>query len=72
MMRMLNIKYEIIEKENPSFIEGRCGEILIKNKPIGILGEINPCFLKNNKIKMPVSSLELDIEKLQGTYSLLY
>jgi len=64
LMRMLNKEYEIKETENPSFINGRCGEILINGKSIGILGEISPRVLKNNKIKMPVASLELDIEKL--------
>ncbi|VVB78947.1 Phenylalanine--tRNA ligase beta subunit [uncultured archaeon] len=64
LMRMLDIKYEIREAENPSFITGRCGSIIVNNKPIGIIGEIAPFILKNNKIKMPVASLELDIENL--------
>lgn len=64
LMRMLNIEYEIKETEHPSIITGRCGKILINNKPIGILGEIAPFVLKNNKIKMPVAILELDIETL--------
>ncbi len=64
LMKMLDIKYEIKETENSSFISGRAGEIIINNKPIGILGEINPTVLKNNKIKMPVASLEISIEEL--------
>tara|TARA_Y100000310_G_scaffold288212_1_gene313659 strand:- start:4913 stop:6562 length:1650 start_codon:yes stop_codon:yes gene_type:complete len=69
LMRMLDIEYEIKEIENPTFITGRVGEIIIKNKEnkekvIGIIGEITPSVLKNNKIKMPVASLEIDIENL--------
>ena len=68
LMRMLNIEYKIKETENPTFIEGRIGEIIInkdnKKQTIGILGEISPTVLKNNKIKMPVSSMEIDIEML--------
>ncbi len=64
LMRMLNLEYEIKESEHPSFISGRCGTILIKNKPIGIMGEIAPFILKNNRIKMPVASLEMEIESL--------
>ncbi|MBD3252741.1 phenylalanine--tRNA ligase subunit beta [Candidatus Pacearchaeota archaeon] len=66
LMRMLNKEYEIIETEHPAFIKGRCGEIILKNiqKPIGILGEIHPNYLKNNKIKMPISSLEINISDL--------
>ena len=72
LMRMLNINYEIRESENSSFIDGRCGQIIIisenkelNNKSIGILGEIAPFILKNNKIKMPVASLELEIDLLK-------
>ncbi|MBS3079167.1 phenylalanine--tRNA ligase subunit beta [Candidatus Pacearchaeota archaeon] len=64
LMRMLDIEYEIKEAEHPSFITGRCAKLMINNKPAGILGEINPFVLKNNKIKMPVSSIEMDIEML--------
>src|SRR3989344_471939 len=64
LIKMLNLKYEIKEFSHPSFIEGRCGEIIVKNKSLGFIGEIHPCILKNNKIMMPVSSLEIDIEKL--------
>jgi len=60
--RMLDINYEIQETQHPSFINGRCGKILLNEKEIGILGEISPTVLKNNKIKMPVAGLEIDIE----------
>ena len=63
-MRMLGIEYEIKETQHPSFIEGRTGEIIVNKKPIGILGEISPCVLKNNKIKMPVASMEINIKNL--------
>ncbi len=61
LIRMLDLKYEIIETSHPSFIEGRCGKIIINNQEAGILGEISPTVLKNNRIKMPVASLELNI-----------
>jgi len=64
LMRMLEKKYEIKETENSSFITGRCGEIIINNKSAGIIGEINPTVLKNNKIKMPVTSLEISLDQL--------
>ncbi|MFA5855957.1 MAG: phenylalanine--tRNA ligase subunit beta [Candidatus Pacearchaeota archaeon] len=65
LTRMLDKKYEIEECENPSFILGRCAKILIKGKVIGIMGEIAPFILKNNKIKMPVALLEIDLEALR-------
>ncbi len=65
LMRMLDVEYEIKEKVNKSFIDGRCGGIVIGGGEVGVLGEINPIVLKNNKIKMPVASLEISIEGLQ-------
>ena len=64
LMRMLGIEYEIKPIENQSFIDGRCGAIIVDNKEIGTIGEINPTVLKNNKIKMPVASLEMSVEEL--------
>ena len=64
LTRMLDITYEIKEKSNPSFIEGRCGSVVVNDKEIGVMGEINPTVIRNNKIKMPVASLELEIGDL--------
>lgn len=64
LARMLDFKYEIKEYIHPAFIDGRCGQVIINKKPAGVIGEISPNVLKNNKIKMPVSSLEIDIEYL--------
>jgi len=64
LTKMLNISYEIQETQHPSFIDGRCGEILINNKPAGIIGEISPTVIRNNKIKMPVALLEMSVQCL--------
>lgn len=64
LMRMFEKEYKIQEIDNPSFIKGRCGEIMIDGKSVGVLGEISPTVLKNNKIKMPVASLEIGISWL--------
>jgi phenylalanyl-tRNA synthetase beta chain len=64
LTRMLDISYEIKETEDQSFIDGRAGKIIINNKEIGIIGELKPIILKNNKIRMPVASLEINIDNL--------
>lgn len=64
LMRMLNINYKIEEGEMDYFIEGRCGKIIAENKEIGTIGEVSPFVLANNKIKMPVVSMELNIENI--------
>jgi len=64
MMRMFDLEYEIKEVEREGFIDGRTGEILIDGKSVGIIGEVSPSVLRNNRIKMPASSLEINIDNL--------
>ncbi len=66
LFRMLNLKIEIKEPSETSkwFIDGRVGEILLENKSIGYLGEINPRTLTNWKIKMPVSLCEIEMKEI--------
>ncbi len=61
---MLKIKFEISNPESlPNhFIDGRVGEIKFSGKIIGYFGEIHPKILKNFKIKMPVSVLEICLD----------
>jgi phenylalanyl-tRNA synthetase beta chain len=66
LFRMLNLEFTIKEpSEFPKhFIDGRVGEIIFKDKSIGFFGEIHPKILRNWKIKMPVSLLEIDLESI--------
>ena len=54
--------YEVKPEKNPSYIDGRCGEIYFRNKMIGEIGEIYPEVLLNFKLEYPVSAFELNIE----------
>lgn len=64
LMRMLGINYEIKETQNPSFIKGRTGKVLVNGNEIGILGEIHPQIIENFKIKFPVCAMELNLSNL--------
>ncbi|OGJ15407.1 phenylalanine--tRNA ligase subunit beta [Candidatus Pacearchaeota archaeon RBG_13_36_9] len=64
LMRMLDKEYKIEETENLCFIPGRVGKIITEGKEIGLLGEISPSVIENWNLKMPVSSLEIEIEEL--------
>ncbi len=61
LFKMIDKEYKIKETEHLGFISGRAGEIIINNQSIGIIGEIHPRVLRNWKIKMPVSALEIDL-----------
>ena len=57
-------EYEIKPGKNPMYIEGRCGEIFVKKKKVGTVGEIYPGILLNFKLEFPAAAFEIDIEKL--------
>jgi phenylalanyl-tRNA synthetase beta chain len=62
----LKVKYKLRKMKHRSFIEGRVAEILVKNKPIGFIGEIHPSVLKNWKLEMPVAAFEINLEMLHN------
>jgi len=66
--KMLDLKFDVVVGENfpDYFIDGRVAEIKLEGSVIGYLGEVHPRVLKHFKIKMPVSLLEIDIEKILG------
>ncbi len=63
LMRMLDLEYSIEECEEGCFIEGRTGKIVVNKGEVGLLGEVSPLLIKKWGMKMPVSSLEINIEE---------
>lgn len=66
LFEMLGIELIVKEPEEEinHFVSGRVAEIFIAEKSIGYLGEIHPKILKNWKIKMPISLLEISLEEI--------
>ncbi|MBD3198041.1 MAG: phenylalanine--tRNA ligase subunit beta [Candidatus Lokiarchaeota archaeon] len=54
--------FEVQPGNNPTYLEGRYGEILLHGNKIGELGEIHPEVLQNFKLEFPVAALEIDCE----------
>ncbi len=63
-MRSLGAEYTLRAAKHPSFIEGRSAEVIIKNKPVGIVGELHLQVLENWKLEMPVAAFELDLGEI--------
>lgn len=57
----LDIGYSLSAKDMPSFIPGRCAEVVCGGEAIGVLGEIHPSVLNNFRIEEPVAALEVDL-----------
>ncbi len=64
----LGLEYSLEALKEDICIEGRTGEIKIKNKKIGFLGEVHPEVLSNWNIRMPVSILEISLSSLFLVY----
>ena len=46
------------------FINGRCANINVDDKYLGIIGEITPIAIDNFKIRVPVVAFELNLSSL--------
>jgi len=55
--------YTIKPSTNPTYIEGRYGEIYYKKTKVGEIGEIHPEVLLNFKLEFPVAGFELNLQK---------
>ncbi len=62
ILSSLGYKYEIKDYNHPSFIESRCGEILIDGDQIGFFGEIHPKILENWQLEKPVIGFEIRVD----------
>ncbi|MFX1377394.1 MAG: phenylalanine--tRNA ligase subunit beta [Promethearchaeota archaeon] len=57
-------EYEVKPGKNPSYINGRFGEIYLKERIIGEIGEIDPEVLLNFRLEFPVCAFELNIDSI--------
>jgi phenylalanyl-tRNA synthetase beta chain len=64
LMDSLGLEYAIKENSRPSFISGRLGEIYVKDRKMGVIGEFHPQVLDNWDLVVPVVGFELDLEEL--------
>lgn len=49
---------------DPLFIKGRCAQILLQDRPVGVIGEVSPLAIQNFKLRMPVAAFEVDLSGL--------
>lgn len=66
-LRGLGLKeWSLREAEHGSFIEGRVAEVEVDGIKIGIMGEISPEVLEAFGITMPVSAVEIELQKVRS------
>jgi len=64
--RELALPFTVGESEDPAFIDGRRGDILVNGKPAGMFGEIHPAVLNAFELEHSVAAMELDLRALPG------
>ena len=60
------IEIKVARCRHESFIEGRCGEIIINGVSAGFFGEIHPKVLKEFSIEEPVAAFEINLGSIIG------
>jgi phenylalanyl-tRNA synthetase beta chain len=60
------VKY--VPYDDEIFIHGRAAKIIIENKEVGVIGEINPKILENLKISYPIGIGEINVDKIFNFY----
>ena len=66
LLNSIGIEFSILPESHPSFLEGRCGQILSGEKNLGMIGEVHPQVLKAWGLSLPAAGFELDISLLKS------
>jgi phenylalanyl-tRNA synthetase beta chain len=64
LLYYLGRDYSLEPTTHGSFIPGRIGRIKVRDREIGLIGELHPQILENWDIHMPCSVFELTLEDL--------
>ena len=59
--RLLIYSFDDISDE--TFFPGRCAQVIVNGKPIGIMGVLHPEVVSNFELNLPCAVLELDVEE---------
>ena len=66
LCRNLGLSYQVVESEDPAFLPGRRGDLIIGGKKVGVFGEIHPDVLTAFSLEQPVGGMELDLRVVPG------
>lgn len=64
LLRNLGVGYKLREAEEGPFIKGRCGEVLVYGKRVGIFGEVHPEVLEAFGLDYPVVIAEIEADAI--------
>ncbi len=65
LLANLGLEGRVHPHAHPSFLDGRCGSVLLGDRPIGIVGEVNPRTIISWGLSLPVAAFELEVAGLE-------
>ena len=60
--------YEIEAGSDAAFFEGRCANIKVEGKKVGVMGVLHPTVISNFDLNLPASAFEVNMEILVSTH----
>jgi phenylalanyl-tRNA synthetase beta chain len=64
LLYYLGDTYSLEPINHPSFLDGRAGQIVSHDRPIGVIGELHPEVLDHWQVTMPTIAFELTVDHL--------
>jgi phenylalanyl-tRNA synthetase beta chain len=61
LLGSIGLQFQVVPTIQPSFLEGRTGEVLSGQKRIGVVGELHPKIIRAWGLSLPVAAFELEI-----------
>lgn len=55
-------RYRLRAAQDPTYLEGRCAEVLLGERRVGLLGVLHPDVVTGFSLNLPCSALELNLE----------
>ena len=65
LLGSIGFKFEIVPTTQPSFLEGRAGEVISGQTRLGVVGELHPKIIRAWGLSLPVAAFELEIPPIE-------
>ena len=61
LLGSIGLQFQVVPTTQPSFLEGRAGEVMSGQRRIGVVGELHPKIIRAWGLSLPVAAFELEI-----------
>ncbi len=61
LLASIGLQFQVVPTTQPSFLEGRTGEVMSGQKRLGVVGELHPKIIRAWGLSLPLAAFELEI-----------